>query len=277
MTNDAEPAATQLDLSFELAGRCTVLARRHVGYPFNVTAPLRSATSQAEVIVQSVSGGIYGGERLGQRVSLGAGAQAVVRTPSAAVLHAARNGLAARQCVSLRVAAGATLWYLPRSLILFPGSELVQSMDVTVARHATAMIRDGFLMHDPQAMTPDARSLDSRLTARDAAGHLIAVDLVRVDDGMINAGCPGVTDAFRAFGAVWLIQRMDVARYRMIRAAIARRFAGIEDCYVSTTSLRDDGGAIVRVGAVDGGALDMALDAAVGALQGVLDQRSSLV
>ena len=258
--------AVQLDLSFEVAGGRTVLARRHVSYPFNVTAPLQSAAPRAEVIVQSASGGVYGGEQLGLRVTMGASAQAVIRMPSATVVHATRTGEAARQYVSLRAGEGATLLYLPRPLILFPGGALVQAMDVTVARTATVMIRDGFLLHDPTAMAPAARTLHSRVTVREAAGRLIAIDPMRIDDGLVDAASPGVTGAFRAFGAVWLVRRMEAACFRKVKAAIADRFVRDEDCYVSTTSLRGKSGAIVRLAAVDGGALDVALDAAVGTL-----------
>ncbi|HKU95721.1 MAG TPA: urease accessory protein UreD [Vineibacter sp.] len=257
----------QLDLSFERAGARTVLARRHVGYPFNITAPLQTDAPCADVIVQSVSGGIYGGERLGQHLSAGAGAQAMVRMPSAAVVHAARSGERAHQCVSMQAAEGAFLSYLPRPLILFPGSAFMQTMEVTVAGSATVLIRDGFLLHDPQAMPSGARDLRNHLIVRKIAGGVIAMDQMRIDDGMIDTASPGVTNTFRAFGAVWLIRRMDATRYQSIRTTIARLFSGSDDCYVSTSALRDDGGAVVRVAAIDGGALDAALDAIVATLQ----------
>ncbi len=263
MTCGSASAANQLDLSFERIGRRTVLARRHVGYPFNVTAPLRSASLDAELIVQSVSGGIYGGESLGQHLNVGAGAHAVVRMPSATVVHGARNGGTACQRVSLLAVEDASLSYLPRPLILFPGSAFMQAMEVTVAESATVLIRDGFLLHDPQTMASAARDLRSHLTVRRTTGALLAMDRMRVDDGMIDAACPGVTSAFRAFGAVWLIRRMDASICRAIKTAVARLFDGSEGCYVSTTALRDDGGAAVRVAAIDGGALDSALDAIV--------------
>ena len=263
--------AAQLDLSFEVAAGRTVLARRHVSYPFNVTAPLQTDGPRADVIVQSVSGGIYGGERLGQHLNAGRGAQAVVRMPSATVVHAARDGAGAYQSVSLHAADGAFLSYLPRPLILFPGSAFMQAMEITVAESATVLIRDGFLLHDPQTMASGARDLRSHLIVRKMTGGLVAMDRMRIDDSMIDSTSPGVTNAFRAFGAVWLIRRMDAEQCRMIKTAIARLFNGNGDCYVSTTSLRYDGGAAVRVAAMDGGALDAALDATVGMLQTIVD------
>lgn len=260
------PMPVQLDLAFEAVGGRSVIARRHVAYPFNVTAPLQSAVPRAEVIVQSASGGLYGGERLCQRVHVGTGAHAVLKMPSATVVHATRTGDAARQGVSLRAEAGATLLYLPRPLILFPGGALAQAMDITVAGGATVMVRDGFLLHDPSGAAAAPRTLHGRLTVRAASGDLVAMDAMRVDGGMIAAGSPGVTGAYRAFGAVWLVRPMPAAACRQVKAMIAERFAGDSDCYVSTTALRRDAGAVVRVAASDGGALDMALEAITGTL-----------
>ena len=65
------------------------------------------------------------------------------------------------------------------------------------------------------------------------------------------AGSPGVTGAFRAFGAVWLIRRLEPAGSQGIKAAVAHRFAGEAGCYVSATSLRGNAGAIVRVSSED--------------------------
>lgn len=266
MSDAAVDGSLQLDLVFEVAGGRTVLARRHVSYPFSVAAPLPSAAPRAEVIVQSASGGIYAGERLGLCICAADGAHAVVRMPSATVVHARRRGAAARQHVSLQAAAGATLLYLPRPLILFPAAALDQAMDVTAAADSTIVMRDGFLLHDPLPAAPGLRSLRSCLAVRTAEGHLIALDRARVDDGLINAASPGVTGAFRAFGTVWLVRRMDGARFGQIKTAISRHFAAGQDCYASTTSLRGEAGAVVRVAAVEGGALDVALDAAVAVL-----------
>jgi urease accessory protein len=266
MTAGTIQPAVQLDLSFEAAGGRTVLARRRVGYPFHVTAPLRSALPRAEVILQSVSGGLYGGDSLGQRIRAGPGAQAVLRMPSATTVHALRTGQAVRQSVALRADENASLFYLPRPLILFPGSALVQSMEIVPAGSATVMVRDGFLLHDPAGSPPGGRVLRSRLAVRDPAGRLIALDRMRIDDAMIRAGGPGVAGAFRAFGAVWLLRRLPPASFRDLKAAVARLFSDDAGCYASTTALRNDSGAVVRLAAIDGGGLDVALDAATNAL-----------
>ncbi|WP_284946267.1 urease accessory protein UreD [Acidisoma cladoniae] len=229
-----------------------------MSYPFHVTSALRNVGPDAQVIVQSVSGGFFGGEVLGQRIAVGAGGQATVSFPSAAVVHAQGAKDAPRQSVLLHAEAGATLAYLPRPLILFPGGALIQAMDITVAEGSAVMMRDGVLMHDPHGMAAADRRLDSRITVRRASGHIIALDRMQVTDGLIAAATPGVTHGFRAFGSVWLIRQMDVPA---LKAAVAEAFAHEDACYVSTTALRDDGGALIRVAARDGGDLEVAMDA----------------
>lgn len=257
-----EAIAAQLDLGFDVVGGRTVLARRHVGYPFNVTAPLRTKEPRARIIVQSVSGGLYGGDTVEQIVRAAANAQVTVRLPSATVSHTTQTGAAARHGLTLIAGAGATLQYLPRPLILFPGSLVVQTTRITAAADATILVRDGFMLHDPPSVPAAPRSLHSVLTARDAAGRLIALDRMRLADAMLAEASPGVTGGFRAFGTIWLIRRLDPAAYLDLAAAMAPLLAAQAECYAAMSALRGNGGAVLRVAAADGGALDVALDVA---------------
>jgi urease accessory protein len=262
---------TQLDLAFAVRGGGTVIARRHVSYPYNVTAPLRHHGPEAQVIVQSVSGGLFGGEVLRQAVSAGPGARVCLRMPSAAVVHAQGTKNAARQTVTLRAEERAILFYLPRAIILLPGSALVQVIDISLARSATVMIRDGFLTHDPDGAAKGARRLESGVTVRQACGRIVALDRMRVTDGIIDAAGPGVTNRYRAFGTVWLLREMSVSVFQFLQHAVAAYFAADAACYAATTALRHEGGALVRIAALDGGDLDRALDAVSELLAGLID------
>jgi len=243
----------QLDLSFARRGDRTVLAHRHVSYPFFVAAPLRGA----EVILQSVSGGLFGGDRIAQQVALGDGAEAVIRMPSAMVVHHRRGKAAACQTVVLRAGEDARLLYLPRPAILLPGSGVVQSMEITLGRHAAVLIFDGFLMHNPGGHPSEPRALESRVTIRDASGRLIALDRMRVTDEMLTAADPGVAGGYRAFGTAWLLKDMEGDAYDRLKPAIAQ--ASGDACYLAMTPLRAGCGAMLRIAARDGGDLDAAL------------------
>ena len=255
--NDA--VAPQLDLSFERRGARTVLADRHVSYPFFVTAPLRGHGASAEVIVQSVSGGLFGGDRVAQTVTLGDGAEAVIRMPSATVVHNRRGKTPSTQTVTLRAGDGAALFYLPRPLILLPGSELSQSMEITLGRGSAVLIQDGFLMHDPHGDPSATRALDARVTIRSASGRLLALDRMRVTDEVVVAAAPGVTGGYRAFGTAWLLLETTSEVYRQLKAAVSLLPTEGCACYLAMTPLRANSGVMVRIAALDGGDLDVAL------------------
>jgi urease accessory protein len=259
-------ALAPLDLAFATRGGQTVLAQRHVTYPFFVTAPLRGRGPAAEIILQSVSGGLFGDEQVAQRIAVGDGASAVIRMPSATIVHDRRDKAASRFAVSLRVGAGASLHYLPRPVILLPGSGLSQSIDLSVGAGSTTLLQDGVLMHDPATITAAPRSLDSRISIRDSYGRLIALDRMRMTDDDITLG---VTGAYRAFGTIWLVQEMPSAVYQTVKAALSS--AAAAPCYWGITPLRAERGAMIRIAAADGGDLDMAMTAFRQALVTTLD------
>jgi len=254
-----EPAVPQLDLLFERRAGRTVLAHRHVSYPFYVTAPLGGRGPGSEVIVQSVSGGLFGGERIAQQVTLGDRAEVVIRMPSATVVHDRRGKTAPSQSLVLRPADGARLLYLPRPLILLPGSGLVQSTDIMLGRQSEVLMQESFLMHNPAGLPPAARALDSRVTIRDLSGRLLALDRMRVTDELLAAAAPGVAGGYRAFGTVWLLCEGESDAYRQLKAALSLAQGDTGASYLAMTPLRAGIGAMVRIAARDGGDLDAAL------------------
>lgn len=256
-------APAPLDLCFETRGGQTVLARRHVTYPFFVTAPLRGRGATAEIILQSVSGGLFGDEQVAQRIAIGDGASAVMRMPSATIVHDRRGKAAANSAVSLRVGAGASLHYLPRPVILLPGSGLMQSIDIAIGAGSTTLLQDGVLMHDPATISGAPRSLDSLIRIRDSAGRLVALDRMRMTDADIAPGvaAPGAAGLYRAFGTVWLLQKMADQHYQRLKAAVTDVSSHHASCYWGMTPLRAESGLMIRVAAADGGDLDMAMTA----------------
>ncbi|MCB8877073.1 urease accessory protein UreD [Acidisoma silvae] len=236
-----------LDLTFETRAGQTVLARRHVTYPFFITAPLRGRGPDAEIVIQSISGGLFGGERVAQRVTLGSGATAIIRMPSATIVHDRRDKAAAQCAVSLQLADSARLDYLPRPTILLPGSMLVQSVDLTLGPGATALLQDSVLMHDPNGMPTASRALDNRISIQNSAGRLIARDRMMITDANGEAG------PYRAFGTLWLVAEITKSRYKDIKFLISSHDWA---CYWGMTQLRADSGIMIRFAARDGGDLD---------------------
>jgi urease accessory protein UreH len=258
----------QLDLAFARRADRTVLAARHVSYPFFVTAALRRTDATAEIFVQSVAGGVFGDDCLHQRVEVAEGAAAILRMPSATVVHRAGRTGASRQAVLLRTHPGARLFYLPRPLILLPGSALEQVTEITLGRGSTVLIQDGFLFHDPHGTPPAARRLDSRMTIRRSTGRLVALERLRVGDASLGTAGPGMTNPYRAFGTVWLLHETTPGLHEQLSAATARIFAG-HPAYMAMTRLRDAAGVLIRIAAPDGGDLDTALTAIREAMLGL--------
>jgi len=275
VTPDNRTAGTaQLRLHFvRAAGGRTVLAQRVVRYPHHITAPL-AGRHDAVLVVQSASGGLYGGEQLQQQVLLGAGAQVELRFPSATVVHAVRQQPAVQQSVVLQVGEGAALCHLQRPLILLPGARLVQRLHASMAPAAHLLWCEGVTLHDPaspatQRVAPPpgptaARSIDSRLTITDAAGRPRVIDRFCIDEAKLSAAVPGVTGSHRAFGALWWIGGLPNGAWPRWRAAVQALHAADTGLSVAASTLPNDMGVVIRVAAADGGGLDAALQSLLG-------------
>jgi urease accessory protein len=92
----------------------------------------------ALVHLHNVSGGILAGDRLSLHIDVGAGAVAQVTSTSATRLYRHRAGAPdSEQHLSISVAEGAVLEFLPDAIIPFAGSRHVQRTTVTLADNAT--------------------------------------------------------------------------------------------------------------------------------------------
>jgi urease accessory protein len=114
----------ELALSFVRAGEQTVLhERRHRG-PLRVQKPFYPEGERVcHVYLLHPPGGLVAGDRLMIDARIEAGAHALLTTPAAGKLY--RSGSSERQAVQeqhLRVAAGASLEWLPQETIAFDGA-----------------------------------------------------------------------------------------------------------------------------------------------------------
>ena len=139
----ASPAA-QLDLRFAPdVGGVTRVVQRRVCYPYDFLKPFwfgDQPTGIVTAIIQSSSGGLFGGERLLQRLRLAPHAAVHLTNQAATIVHAMRGHAATVQRVELELGNNAYLEYLPEPVTLFPGAGLEQQVRVTLAPQSVLLL-----------------------------------------------------------------------------------------------------------------------------------------
>lgn len=126
----------ELELGFARSGAKTVLARRCHDGPLVVQKPLYpEGESVCHAIVVHPPGGIAGGDELSIAIGVDAGAQALLTTPGAGKWYRSA-GAQARQTVTMDIATGATLEWLPQESIVFDGARASLSIEARLAGDA---------------------------------------------------------------------------------------------------------------------------------------------
>ena len=234
-------ATARLDLGFARRGDRTVLERRVFSWPFVIGRTFRLDQVPAEmltVIMQTSSSAIHGDDDLEQIITLGPDTAVHLTSQGATAVHRAHPGMVARDRVALRIGAGAFLEYLPEPRILFPGSALDQVVDVDCAADATAIIGDGFGMHDPSGAGAHFRSLQSCLTLRFGGGEPVLVDRFDLRDGPRGG---------TAFGSVLLVSPQGAERLEPLAARLTDALGSLEGLYGAASLLPGDAGIGVRL------------------------------
>jgi urease accessory protein len=251
----AAAAPAQLDLAFERSpDGATTLRRQHVAYPFHVGRVLHlpgDPAGLASVYLQSCSGGLFQGERLGLAVRVGDAAQVHVTTAASTIVHAMTSGHA-EQTVNLEAGAGALVEYWPDPLILFPGSRFDTRLRIRACEGATVIAGESFLLHDPGARGDPFDWLRSETRIEDQGGRLLAVDRFRAEGRAIIAAQPGINGAFALQGTILVVHRADpAAALEALRGALRDS----PDVYAGASLLPGNCGAWLRVLARDAIAL----------------------
>ncbi|ODT45086.1 MAG: hypothetical protein ABS70_03990 [Nitrospira sp. SCN 59-13] len=131
-----------LELRYGRDGLRTILTASRCSTPWHFFPPAYLDDSGcAFTSLVNPSGGFVAGDHLSIHAELEAGAHVVMTTPSANRVYRSL-GEESRQSVTLSVAPGAVIEWFPEVTIPFAGSRFVQTMAVTLAKGATALIWD---------------------------------------------------------------------------------------------------------------------------------------
>ena len=121
----------RLVVGLDDSGRCA-LREQYCSQLYRVLRVIPGEVPEEGMLyVLNPTGGVLRGDRLEADISVQPGAHAIVTTPSATKLYRA-DRLSAESRTRLRVAAGATLEYLPEPLIPYAGSWYVEHLTMDV-------------------------------------------------------------------------------------------------------------------------------------------------
>ncbi len=99
------------------------------------------AGRELEAVLVNTAGGMAGGDRFDIEIAAAAGARLVVGTAAAEKIYRSREDTT-EVSVRLRVAAGATLRWLPQETILFDRARLNRRIDVDIEEEASLLLAE---------------------------------------------------------------------------------------------------------------------------------------
>lgn len=237
-----------LDLSFVRRGGRTVIDRRLFAWPFVLTRGFyldADRPDRLSLIVQTGSGALHGEDRLVQRLVLSPDTAVSLTNQGATSVHRAHAAARASEIVSLQVARGASLEYLPEPRILFPDAALSQQLDIDCAWDASALVVDAFTMHAPDGAPQIFRELESVVRLRRSGGDPVLIDRSRLLSPALS-----VFRGARAFASAYLMPTAGVdlgAAQQQLTTALSET----PEVYGAASVMPEQAGLVVRIAAPD--------------------------
>jgi urease accessory protein len=197
-------AAQQLrgsaELRFVRRGGRTVLAHSRIEAPMTVIRPFELLDGRLVVQLITLGPGLCGGDAIHIAVTAEDGARLVITTTAATRVMSMEPGEHAEQHVVLHAGLDASVEYYPAVTIPFPGSALVQTVQVTaVPTSRIAVIETWAMGRAARGEYLRFRSLSSRTTLS-VDGRLTYADAMHLEPGGADVANVGVL-AGRAYVA----------------------------------------------------------------------------
>lgn len=198
----------------------------------------------ATLLLLNPTGGILAGDRLDTDISLGPGSRVCLSTPSATRVYRS-PGPPAVQRITIDVARGAALEWMPDHLIPSPGARLRQATLITLARDATLLYVDSWAVGRIARGEPWGFDLlDSRLLVRDGSGPLLQ------ERSILAGGLPcdglGGTEGLGYVGTFVAVRPSDESWDDLARSLQSDLDGGAADCHAAVTTL-GRGGVLARL------------------------------
>ncbi|NJL03051.1 MAG: urease accessory protein UreD [Spirulinaceae cyanobacterium SM2_1_0] len=157
-----QPWRGQLDLRYQRQGDQTQLRHQYARAPLKVQRPFYpEGPTVCHTVMLHTAGGIVGGDRLQQTIDLGRDTAALLTTAAATKIYRS-NGAIAQQNITIQLAPGAVLEWLPQEAIVFNGARFEQNLRVELAPGATFLgweiVRFGRSARGEQFVSGDWRS-----------------------------------------------------------------------------------------------------------------------
>ncbi|UCD57815.1 MAG: urease accessory protein UreD [Candidatus Hydrogenedentota bacterium] len=257
----AERPQVDLRWSRDAEGR-TFVSHRFVSYPFAFTKPFHlddEPKGMLTVIMQSTSGGVFANERLGLSLTVEPKAEVHFTTQSATVVHAMKRGEDAHQEITLSAAKDTFVEYMPETVILFPGAQFFQHLNVVVDPSATVMFCESFLNHDPQREREHFALLDSEITVTRPYGEVVCRDRLRTSGRVLTEAVAGIAESYLSHGLFAVVRPADEEENTRLQDFIADRLDSIPNLYAGVSTLPADAGVCVRLAAIDGNVFGIGL------------------
>jgi urease accessory protein len=177
-----------------------------------IRLPTDHAARGLQAVLINTSGGLTGGDRMGWRAEVGAGASLTLATQACEKVYRARDGEAESR-VSLDVGAGGRLDWLPQETILFNGGALRRRLDADLAGDARLLaVEPVILGRTAMGETVQWGSIADRWRIRRAGRLVFADDLLLEGPVAELAERPPVLAGAAAFAAILLVAP-DAERY----------------------------------------------------------------
>lgn len=257
----ANRAVGLIELAVKAHGGVTRRARVHEAGSLRVRCP-NTTSAEMEAVILNTAGGVAGGDRFGLDIAVGEGASLVVTTAAAEKVYRALGPEAVID-VTLDVAVGASLAWLPQETILFDRARLSRSIEIDLAADARLMLAEGIVFgRSGMGEAVEEGALFDRWRVR-RGGRLIYAETVRLDGAIAGKLAQAAVTKGGIAVATVLIVPGDDATVAAIRA-LADRFVG--EVGASTWN----GLAAARLCATDGAALRHDLTHVMTAVRGAL-------